>query len=53
MVDADEGDLLYDEIGSALKIKDIQRTRQDLLESLELFYKVFFLGQGIDMEVEE
>ena len=53
VVDADEGDLLYDEIGSALKIKDIQRTRQDLLESLELFYKVFFLGQGIDMEVEE
>ena len=53
VVDADEGDLLYDEIGSALKIKDIQRTRQDLLESLELFYKVFFLGQGIDIEEEE
>ena len=49
----DENDLLYDEIGSALKIKDIQRTRQDLLESLELFYKVFFLGQGIDIEEEE
>lgn len=40
---ADEGDLLYDDIGSVLKIKQIQRTRQDLLESLEMYYKVFAL----------
>lgn len=38
---ADEEDLLYDEIGSVLKIKQIQNTKQDLLESLEMFYKVF------------
>ena len=38
--DADEGDLLYDEIGSVLKVKQLQRTRQDLLEALELYYKV-------------
>ena len=38
---ADETDLLYDEIGSVLKIKQIQNTKQELLESLEMFYKVF------------
>lgn len=38
--DADEGDLLYDEIGSVLKVKQLQRSRQDLLEALELYYKV-------------
>lgn len=37
--DCDEGDLLYDEIGSVLKVKELQRTRQELLESLELYYK--------------
>lgn len=43
-VDADEGDYLYDEIGSVLKIKQLQREKRELLESLELYYKIFFLG---------
>jgi hypothetical protein len=43
-VDSDEGDYLYDEIGSVLKIKQLQRERRELLEALELYYKVFFLG---------
>lgn len=47
-VTADEGDLLFDEIGSELKIKEIQRTRQTLLESLEMYYRVFFLGENIE-----
>ncbi len=38
--EADEGDLLYDDIGSVLKIKQLQREKQDLLEALELYYKV-------------
>lgn len=46
-VDADEGDYYFDEIGSALKIKEIQRTKKELLESIELFYKVFFLEEDI------
>lgn len=46
-VSVDEGDLLFDEIGSELKIKQIQRTKQDLLEGLEIYYKVFFLGEKI------
>lgn len=46
-VNSDEGDLLFDEIGSVLKIKELQRSKEELLESLELFYKVFFLGEEI------
>lgn len=43
--DCEEGDLLYDEIGSVLKIKQIQRTREELLSSLEMYFRVFFLGE--------
>lgn len=45
---ADEGDLLYDEIGSVLKIKQMQQEKQELFESLETYYKVFFLGEDIE-----
>ena len=48
MTEADEGDLLYDEIACGLKIKQIQKDEEELLTSLEMFYKVFFLGE--DME---
>lgn len=47
-VTCDEGDLLFDEIGSELKIKEIQRTRTALLESLETYFKVFFLGEKLE-----
>lgn len=46
-VTADEGDLLFDEIGSVLKIKELQRTKVELLESLELFYKAFCLNEDV------
>lgn len=36
----DEGDLLYDEIGCGLKIRQLQRTKEELLSALELYYKV-------------
>ena len=41
----DEGDLLYDDIGSVLKVKQIRREKSELFESLEMFYRVFFLGE--------
>ena len=41
-----EGDAMYDEIGSALRIKQLQEEKKDLFESLELFYKVFASGGG-------
>ena len=40
----DEGDLLYDEIGCGLKIRELQRTKEDLLRSLEMYYKVLYVG---------
>ena len=43
MVQAKEGDLLFDEIGSVLKIKQIREEKKELLEALETYYKVFFL----------
>lgn len=39
-----EADARYDEIGSALKIKQLQTEKKELLESLEMYYRVFFLG---------
>lgn len=46
--EADDGDLLYDEIACGLKIKQIQKDKEELLENLELFYKVFVLGEDIE-----
>ena len=45
---ADEGDLHYDEIGSELKIRQIRKEKAEFLQSLELFYKVFFLGEDVE-----
>ncbi len=44
--EAAENDFSYDEIGSALKIKELQRTKRELLESLELYYRMMVLGAG-------
>lgn len=46
-VTAEEFDPTFDEIGSQLKIKELRRTKEELLRSLELYYKVFFLGEEI------
>ena len=42
---ADEEDILYDEIGSHLKVKEIMRLHQELFEGLETFFRVFYLGE--------
>lgn len=47
-VSADEEDLLFDDIGSTLLVKKLQEEKKELLESLELYYKVFFLSQDPD-----
>lgn len=39
--DAYEEDILYDEISSGLLVREIRMQRQELLESLSLFYRVF------------
>ncbi len=45
--DAEEDDLLYDEISSGLLVGEIRRNRQELLESLQLYYRVFILHEEI------
>ena len=44
----EEGDFFYDEIGSVLKIKQYQNVKRELLESLETYYRIVFLGEGFD-----
>ena len=48
-----EADARYDEIGSGLKIKQIQQEKKELLESLEMYYKVFFLGDIPEEELKK
>ena len=43
-VEVEDNDYLFDEIGSVLKIKQYQAEKRELLESLELYYKVRILG---------
>lgn len=44
----DDGDYLYDEIGSQLLIRKITNTKQETFRSLEMFYKVFILGESFE-----
>lgn len=44
-----EGDAMFDEIGSRLKIKQIQQEKEELLRSLQLYYRVFFMGEDLDL----
>ena len=48
-VSSDEGYLLFDDIGSVLKIKEYQESKKDLLEALEMYFKVFYLGENYDI----
>lgn len=43
VVQSEENDMFFDEIGSALKMKQIREEKKELLEALETYYKVFFL----------
>ena len=45
--EAKENDFFYDEIGSELKIRQIRKEKAEFLQSLELFYKVFFLEDAL------
>lgn len=45
ITEAEEEDILYDEIGSALKVKQLQKDKRELFEALETYFKVFFLEQ--------
>ena len=47
-----DADAMYDEIGRVLKIKKLQTEKKELLESLELYYRVFFLGENLEEDAE-
>ena len=51
--DAAEEDILYDEISSGLLIGEIKRKRQELFESLSLYYKVFLLKEDVGTLLQE
>ena len=45
-VEHEENDFAFDEIGSVLKIEQAyEQTKRELFESLETFYRVFYLGE--------
>ena len=45
--DAADEDYLYDEIGSGLLVRKIRDTKQELLQSLSLYYRVLFLHEDV------
>jgi hypothetical protein len=50
---AEEDDYYYDEVSSGLLVREIRRTRQELLESLSLYYRVVILGEDAGELLEE
>ncbi len=50
---AEENDAYYDEISSGLLVSEIRRKRQELFESLSLYYKVFILKEDVSDLLEE
>lgn len=48
MTQAADEDYLYDEIASGLLVSKIRSTRQELFESLNLFYRVIVLGEDLE-----
>ena len=48
-----DDDFLYDEVSSGLLVGEIRRKRQELFESLSLYYRVFVLHESADALFEE
>lgn len=44
---ADDDDIYYDEISSGLMVSEVRRKRQELFESLSLYYRVFVLKEDV------
>lgn len=42
-----EDDFLYDEIGSGLLVNEVRLKRQEMFESLSLYYRVFVLHEDV------
>ena len=46
-VRSEADDFFFDDIGSELKIRQLQNEKAEFLKALELFYRVFFLDEEI------
>ncbi|MCI9338461.1 MAG: hypothetical protein HFH93_13165 [Lachnospiraceae bacterium] len=44
---ADDDDITYDEVSSGLLVGEVRRRRQELFESLQIYYKVFVLREDV------
>ena len=51
--DAAPEDYLYDEIGSGLLVRKIRDTKQELLQSLSLYYRVLYLHEDPEQLLAE
>lgn len=46
--EAYEDDILYDEISSGLLVREIKMRRQELIEALSMYYRVFVLHEAFE-----
>ncbi len=46
--EAYEEDLLYDEVSSGLLVREIRMRRQELIEALSMYYRVFVLHEPLE-----
>ena len=44
-ISVESGDMRFDEIGSRLKNKELQQEKAELMQSLQTFYDVVYLGE--------
>ena len=47
--ESDDEDILYDEIGAHLKVKQMTKEKAELFEGLEMFFRVFYLGEDLQL----
>ena len=50
---ADDDAIYYDEVSSGLLIAEIRRSRQELFESLSLYYRVFIKKEDVSELLDE
>ncbi len=51
--DAEEDDIYYDEVSSGLLVGEIRRKRQELFESLSLYYRVFIRKEDVSQLLDQ
>ncbi len=51
--EAEESDIYYDEVGSGLLVGEVRRNRQELFESLQLYYRIYILKEDFTNILKE